>query len=143
MHRIRTLSNLLLALASDLEPCRPFLAKYANHCINLPSDWLEVIKLYRVLKGQKPRDNIRLPRKLRLALVTKFKTFSEYSLAKYNNTKRKKKEGDLTPTIKAMVRVSVTRKCVFTVARVCVCVIFASNFFISHDYSSDTPFVCR
>ena len=59
--------------------------------------------MYRVLKGQQPRDNIRLPRKLRLALVSKFKTFTEYSLAKYNNTKRKKKEGDLTPTIKTMV----------------------------------------
>ena len=59
--------------------------------------------MYRVLKGQQPTDNIRLPRKLRLALVNKFKTFTEYSLAKYNNTKRKKKEGDLTPTIKTMV----------------------------------------
>lgn len=47
---IRTPANFLLALASNVHPCRTFLKKYFKATICLPSDWIDVAELYQVSK---------------------------------------------------------------------------------------------
>ena len=77
---IRSTANYMLALASFLEPCRPFLAKYFDKTIRLPSDWLDVVALYHSL----PEAGSGLPTALRKALVARFPSFDAYQLGKYN-----------------------------------------------------------
>jgi len=45
---IRTTANFLLALASHMPACRPYLKKYFSASIALPSDWIEVAEVYSV-----------------------------------------------------------------------------------------------
>ncbi|WAR22045.1 TEP1-like protein, partial [Mya arenaria] len=60
---IRTTSNFLLALASHIPACRPYLKRYFNVSIALPSDWIEVAEIYSYNKessGKKKRKKERL-----------------------------------------------------------------------------------
>ena len=45
---IRTAANFLLALAANIQSCRPYLKKYFSSTIRIPSDWIEVAELYQV-----------------------------------------------------------------------------------------------
>lgn len=45
---IRSASNFLLSYAAYHEATRPYLKKYYEACIRLPSDWIEVAELYQV-----------------------------------------------------------------------------------------------
>ncbi|XP_078508765.1 telomerase protein component 1 isoform X2 [Lissotriton helveticus] len=80
---IRTTANFLLALAVFHEPCRPHLRRYFSAAVQLPSDWMEVPKIYQSL-AVKQGKSVPLPSSLRRAMTDKFKQFTEYQLAKYN-----------------------------------------------------------
>ncbi|EDV28934.1 uncharacterized protein TRIADDRAFT_52303 [Trichoplax adhaerens] len=86
---IRTAANFLLALAANIQACRPYLKKYFSTIIRLPSDWIEVAELYQSLHDKTIRIGS-LPKALRKVMVDKFGGFDEYQLAKYNRQKRKK-----------------------------------------------------
>ena len=79
---IRTTANFLLALASNISYCRPFLKKYFNAAINLPSDWIEVAEVYQAFHDRSINFGS-LPTALRKVMTTKFKSFDSYQLAKY------------------------------------------------------------
>ncbi|XP_018613538.2 telomerase protein component 1 isoform X2 [Scleropages formosus] len=80
---IRITANFLLALAASLPHTKPHLRRYFCAAVQLPSDWLEVVRLYSTCFSQS------LPSCLKNALVDKFKQFTEYQLAKYNTRKQR------------------------------------------------------
>ncbi|XP_068097214.1 telomerase protein component 1 isoform X3 [Hyperolius riggenbachi] len=80
---IRTTANFLLAVSAMLPACRPHLRRYLCPSVQLPSDWMEVPRLYESLAG-KGGKLAPLPSCLRRGLTLKFREFSEYQLAKYN-----------------------------------------------------------
>lgn len=87
---IRTTCNFILAVASFLPSCRPYLKKYFETAVCLPSDWIQITEFYQSLsdpKGDKRTHN--LPAALRKVLVSKFPDFDDYQLAKYNKDKSK------------------------------------------------------
>ncbi|CAI9574213.1 unnamed protein product, partial [Staurois parvus] len=89
---IRSTANFLLAVSAFLPACRPHLRRYFCPSVQLPSDWMEVPRLYQSLAGK--GDNLAaLPHCLRRALTLKFKEFSEYQLAKYNTRVQRGKHG--------------------------------------------------
>ncbi|XP_036421241.1 telomerase protein component 1 isoform X2 [Colossoma macropomum] len=80
---IRITANFLLALAAHLPESKPHLRRYFCAAVQLPSDWLEVTRIYSTCFSSS------LPSCLKKALVDKFKQFSEYQLAKYNTRKHR------------------------------------------------------
>ncbi|XP_064201609.1 telomerase protein component 1 [Anguilla rostrata] len=80
---IRITANFLLALAAHLPATKPHLRRYFGAAVQLPSDWLEVVRIYSTCFGRS------LPSCLKKALVEKFKHFGEYQLAKYNTRKHR------------------------------------------------------
>ena len=89
---IRTTANFLLALASSIPACRPYLRTYFASSVRLPSDWIEVAEIYQAFHD-KSLNFGSLPTALRKVMASKFTSFDEYQLAKYNKdtSKRKKK----------------------------------------------------
>ncbi|XP_075685310.1 telomerase protein component 1 isoform X2 [Rhinoderma darwinii] len=87
---IRTTANFLLALSAFIPTCRPHLRRYLGSSVQLPSDWMDVPRIYQSLAGK--GDKLApLPSSLRRALTLKFQEFSEYQLAKYNTRKQRGK----------------------------------------------------
>uniref|UniRef100_A0A8C2K428 TROVE domain-containing protein n=1 Tax=Cyprinus carpio TaxID=7962 RepID=A0A8C2K428_CYPCA len=92
---IRITANFLLALAAHLPGSKPHFRRYFCAAVQLPSDWLEVTRIYSTCFSKS------LPSCLKKALVDKFKQFTEYQLAKYNTRKhrckhnKKRKKGEL------------------------------------------------
>ncbi|XP_041946088.1 telomerase protein component 1 [Alosa sapidissima] len=80
---IRITANFLLALAAHLPSTKPHVRRYFCAAIQLPSDWLEVIRIYSTCFSKS------LPSCLKKGLTDKFKQFSEYQLAKYNTRKHR------------------------------------------------------
>ncbi|CAN9503016.1 unnamed protein product [Ophioblennius macclurei] len=80
---IRITANFLLALAASLDEAKPHVRRYFCATVQLPSDWLEVVRIYSTCFKRS------LPTCLKKALVDKFKQFSEYQLAKYNTRKHR------------------------------------------------------
>ncbi|MCJ8740421.1 hypothetical protein PDJAM_G00058680 [Pangasius djambal] len=80
---IRVTANFLLALAAHLPNSKPHLRRYFCSAVQLPSDWLEVTRIYSTCFSRS------LPSGLKKALADKFKQFSEYQLAKYNTRKHR------------------------------------------------------
>ncbi|KAL2082053.1 hypothetical protein ACEWY4_021871 [Coilia grayii] len=80
---IRITANFLLALAAHLPDTKAHLRRYFCAAIQLPSDWLEVARMYSTCFSSS------LPSCLKKALADKFKQFSEYQLAKYNTRKHR------------------------------------------------------
>ncbi|XP_016136061.1 telomerase protein component 1-like [Sinocyclocheilus grahami] len=76
-------ANFLLALAAHLPGSKPHLRRYFCAAVQLPSDWLEVTRIYSTCFSKS------LPSCLKKALVDKFKQFTEYQLAKYNTRKHR------------------------------------------------------
>ncbi|XP_064416478.1 telomerase protein component 1-like [Latimeria chalumnae] len=89
---IRMTGNFLLALGAWLPACRPHLRRYFCATVQLPSDWMEVPKLFQSLAGSGGR-LAPLPSCLRRSMADKFKEFDEYQLAKYNTRKQRGKHG--------------------------------------------------
>ncbi|XP_016365537.1 telomerase protein component 1-like isoform X2 [Sinocyclocheilus rhinocerous] len=91
---IRITANFLLALAAHLPGSKPHLRRYFCAAVQLPSDWLEVTRIYSMCFNKS------LPSCLKKALVDKFKQFTEYQMAKYNTRKhrckhnKKRKKGE-------------------------------------------------
>uniref|UniRef100_A0ABM5EIR4 Telomerase protein component 1 isoform X1 n=1 Tax=Pogona vitticeps TaxID=103695 RepID=A0ABM5EIR4_9SAUR len=83
---IRSMANFLLALSSRLLPCRPHLRRYFCHAVQLPSDWMEVARIYQSLAGG-GKTLASMPSCLRSAMADKFRQFDAYQLAKYNTRK--------------------------------------------------------
>ncbi|XP_017266584.1 telomerase protein component 1 isoform X2 [Kryptolebias marmoratus] len=88
---IRITANFLLALAASLPPAKPHVRRYFCAAVQLPSDWLEVVRIYSSCFGRS------LPACLKKAMADKFKDFSEYQLAKYNTRKHRCKHRRRTP----------------------------------------------
>lgn len=90
---IRTTANFILALASNIHSCRPYLRKYYCSSIRLPSDWIEVAEIYQTLHDRSLNFGS-LPTALRKVMSVKFVEFDVYQLAKYNknSSKKNKKE---------------------------------------------------
>lgn len=88
---IRTTANFLLALASNIPSCRPFLKKYFSSSIRLPSDWIEVAEIYQAFHDTSIKFGA-LPKALRKVMAVKFTEFDAYQLAKYNKDSSKKKK---------------------------------------------------
>ncbi|KAK2900722.1 hypothetical protein Q8A67_008837 [Cirrhinus molitorella] len=80
---IRITANFLLALAAHLPGSKPHLRRYFCAAVQLPSDWLEVTRIYSMCFSKS------LPSCLKKALADKFKQFTEYQLAKYNTRKHR------------------------------------------------------
>uniref|UniRef100_A0A3Q3B4J1 TROVE domain-containing protein n=1 Tax=Kryptolebias marmoratus TaxID=37003 RepID=A0A3Q3B4J1_KRYMA len=92
---IRITANFLLALAASLPPAKPHVRRYFCAAVQLPSDWLEVVRIYSSLGFLNPGLLPFLsPAK---AMADKFKDFSEYQLAKYNTRKHRCKHRRRTP----------------------------------------------
>ena len=90
---IRSTANYLLAMSSNIKECQPFVAKYYEEIIRLPSDWLEVVAIYMTLPDRTVKSGV--PTCLRKAMIDKFPAFDLYQLGKYNkerNIKRKLKK---------------------------------------------------
>ncbi|XP_056246593.1 telomerase protein component 1 isoform X2 [Seriola aureovittata] len=80
---IRITANFLLAVAAN-QPCtKPHVRRYFCAAVQLPSDWLEVVRIYSTCFSHS------LPMCLKKAMADKFKQFSEYQLAKYNTRKQR------------------------------------------------------
>ncbi|XP_066579076.1 telomerase protein component 1 isoform X2 [Amia ocellicauda] len=88
---IRITANFLLALSARLPEAKPHLRRYYCAAIQLPSDWIEVVRLYSTCFGGN------LPSCLKKAMADKFKQFSEYQLAKYNTSKQRCKHSRPKP----------------------------------------------
>ncbi|XP_068196133.1 telomerase protein component 1 [Antennarius striatus] len=80
---IRITANFLLALAANQPSTKSHLRRYFCAAVQLPSDWLEVVRIYSLCFSRS------LPMCLKKAMVDKFKQFSEYQLAKYNTRKHR------------------------------------------------------
>lgn len=88
---IRTTANFILALASNIHSCRPYLRKYYCSSIRLPSDWIEVAEIYQSFHDRSLNFGS-LPTALRKVMAAKFVEFDVYQLAKYNKDSSKKKK---------------------------------------------------
>ncbi|XP_035489691.2 telomerase protein component 1 [Scophthalmus maximus] len=80
---IRITSNFLLALAANQPSTKPHVRRYFCAAVQLPSDWLEVVRIYSACFSHS------LPMCLKKAMADKFKQFTEYQLAKYNTRKHR------------------------------------------------------
>ncbi|KAM3604040.1 uncharacterized protein V6R79_005607 [Siganus canaliculatus] len=80
---IRITANFLLALAASQPATKPHVRRYFCAAVQLPSDWLEVVRIYSTCFSRS------LPPCLKKAMTDKFKQFSEYQLAKYNTRKHR------------------------------------------------------
>nr|XP_046265032.1 telomerase protein component 1 [Scatophagus argus]XP_046265033.1 telomerase protein component 1 [Scatophagus argus] len=80
---IRITTNFLLALAANQASTKPHLRRYFCAAVQLPSDWLEIVRIYSMCFSRS------LPMCLKKAMVDKFRQFSEYQLAKYNTRKHR------------------------------------------------------
>eukprot|EP00731_Ephydatia_muelleri_P016594 Em0009g1018a len=87
---IRTTANFLLALASKIQSCRPYLRKYYSSAVALPSDWIEVAEIYTVFHDD-ALNFASIPTALRKVMAVKFTEFDAYQLGKYNKESSKKK----------------------------------------------------
>ncbi|XP_042202528.1 telomerase protein component 1, partial [Callorhinchus milii] len=88
---VRSTANFLLALGAWLPQCRPHVRRYFSRSVRLPSDWLQVAKLYQSLCQMETRRLAPFPNCLRRSLADKFKEFDEYQLAKYNSRSQRSK----------------------------------------------------
>ncbi|XP_041849088.1 telomerase protein component 1 isoform X3 [Melanotaenia boesemani] len=80
---IRITANFLLALAASLPSTKQHVRRYFCAAVQLPSDWLEVVRIYSTCFSRS------LPMCLKKGMTDKFKQFSEYQLAKYNTRKHR------------------------------------------------------
>lgn len=120
---IRITANFLLALAASQPSTKPHVRRYFCAAVQLPSDWLEVVRLYSTVSSCCCSFRVHqlffffflfpsvgfltchvwlqcfsasLPMCLRKALTDKFKDFNEYQLAKYNTRKHRCKHNRKT-----------------------------------------------
>ncbi|XP_062413709.1 telomerase protein component 1 isoform X2 [Pungitius pungitius] len=91
---IRITANFLLALAANLPPAKSHVRRYFCAAVQLPSDWLEVVRIYSACFSRS------LPSCLKKAMADKFKQFNEYQLAKYNTRKHRCKHNRNRPKSK-------------------------------------------
>ncbi|KAG7220866.1 hypothetical protein INR49_031318 [Caranx melampygus] len=80
---IRITANFLLAVAANQPNTKPHVRRYFCAAVQLPSDWLEVVRIYSTCFSRS------LPMCLKKAMADKFKEFNEYQLAKYNTRKHR------------------------------------------------------
>uniref|UniRef100_A0A8C1N922 TROVE domain-containing protein n=1 Tax=Cyprinus carpio TaxID=7962 RepID=A0A8C1N922_CYPCA len=101
---IRITANFLLALAAHLPGSKPHFRRYFCAAVQLPSDWLEVTRIYSTCFSKS------LPSCLKKALVDKFKQFTKYQLAKHNTRKHRSASspglnpGHLSSCVKRLVK---------------------------------------
>uniref|UniRef100_F7D8W7 Telomerase associated protein 1 n=1 Tax=Ornithorhynchus anatinus TaxID=9258 RepID=F7D8W7_ORNAN len=80
---VRISTNLLLAIAAFLPACRPYVRRYFSASVRLPSDWIQVARLFQGLAGDPQGKLVPLPACLRAAMADKFVQFDQYQLRKY------------------------------------------------------------
>uniref|UniRef100_A0A3B3I9U7 TROVE domain-containing protein n=1 Tax=Oryzias latipes TaxID=8090 RepID=A0A3B3I9U7_ORYLA len=93
---IRITANFLLALAASLPSTKRHVRRYFCAAVQLPSDWLEVVRIYSAVSVRERLCS--LPACLKKAMADKFKQFSEYQLAKYNTRKHRCKHNKKKPS---------------------------------------------
>ncbi|GIX90671.1 hypothetical protein CEXT_586843 [Caerostris extrusa] len=98
---IRSASNFLLSYAAYCEETRPYLEKYFESCIRLPSDFIEVAELYLVFNDSRLKTRS-LPSSLKKVMMKSFSKFDAYQLAKYNREKKGAKTSGFT--LKQLIR---------------------------------------
>nr|XP_019966151.1 PREDICTED: telomerase protein component 1 isoform X1 [Paralichthys olivaceus] len=91
---IRITTNFILALAANQPSTKPHVRRYFCAAVQLPSDWLEVVRIYSTCFSHS------LPMCLKKAMADKFKQFSEYQLAKYNTRKHRCKRSPKNRKVK-------------------------------------------
>lgn len=72
---IRSTSNMLVSLASNIKNCQTFIRKYFASIVRLPSDWLDIAATYLSLPDRYLKGEVSLPTALRKAMVEKFPKF--------------------------------------------------------------------
>ncbi|KAL6489721.1 hypothetical protein MHYP_G00000660 [Metynnis hypsauchen] len=90
----RLMASFLLALAAHLPGSKPHLRRYFCAAVQLPSDWLQVVRIYSTCFSSS------LPTCLKNALVDKFKQFGEGQLARYGARRRRRRRAtDFPPDL--------------------------------------------
>ncbi|XP_074091083.1 telomerase protein component 1 isoform X1 [Macrotis lagotis] len=89
---IRSMAIMVLAIATYLPACRPYVRRYFCAIVQLPSDWMQVAQFFQSLAGGPDRKLVPLPACLRAAMTDKFAQFDEYQLAKYNLREHRSKK---------------------------------------------------
>lgn len=89
---IRSTSNFLLAFAFSNKQANKYVKRYFPHSINLPTDLIEVVEIYRALSGHDSDQKIHLSKKLQEAIRDKFADFRLYQLGKYCSEGRRKRQ---------------------------------------------------
>jgi telomerase protein component 1 len=89
---IRSTSNFLLAFAFSNKQANKYVRRYFPHSINLPTDLIEVVEIYRALSGHGSDEKIHLSKKLQESIRDKFADFRVYQLGKYCSEGRRKRQ---------------------------------------------------
>uniref|UniRef100_A0A3B1IC00 TROVE domain-containing protein n=1 Tax=Astyanax mexicanus TaxID=7994 RepID=A0A3B1IC00_ASTMX len=84
------MASYLIALAAYLPASKPHVRRYFCAAVRLPSDWLQVPRIYSTVSWRISHQLSSLPTCLKKGLVDKFKQFSESQLAKYCTRRRRK-----------------------------------------------------
>eukprot|EP00111_Clytia_hemisphaerica_P016572 TCONS_00049092-protein len=92
---VRVVSTFMVAFAAYVQECRPYLKKYFNASIVLPSDWIGAAELYQTFFDSTIKFGS-IPTVLRKVMIEKFSSFDEYQLAKYNKEKSQNKAKAVT-----------------------------------------------
>lgn len=89
---LRSSTNFLLAYAATKMPqCHKFLTKYMPHCINLPTDLLEVVEIAQALSSN-TTTKLKINATLKKLCGSIFSKFSDYQLGKYCSENARKRE---------------------------------------------------
>ena len=89
---IRSTSNFLLAFAFSNKQANNYVRRYFPHSINLPTDLIEVVEIYKALSDHGSDEKIQLSKKLKEAIRAKFADFRLYQLGKYCSEGRRKRQ---------------------------------------------------
>eukprot|EP01130_Rhizamoeba_saxonica_P017056 TRINITY_DN8098_c0_g1_i1.p1 TRINITY_DN8098_c0_g1~~TRINITY_DN8098_c0_g1_i1.p1 ORF type:complete len:2262 (-),score=513.74 TRINITY_DN8098_c0_g1_i1:41-6826(-) len=88
---IRSTANYLIALASNIKECQPFVRKYFSSAVRLPSDWLDCAATYYILPDRELSGKA-IPTCLRKSMIDRFPGFDAYQLGKYNKERTIKRK---------------------------------------------------
>ena len=86
---LRSTSNFLAAWAAVHKECRPYLNEFFPFIINLPSDLIDFVEKYQVLKGNS--EKAKFSTYLQSLIKKKFCDFSIYQLGKYCSEGKRKR----------------------------------------------------
>ena len=86
---MRTTPQVLLAEASRLEYCKPYIRQYTPKIVKRPDEICDVLAYLITKYGDKDGKNKKIPNQLKWGLADAFQKFDEYQLFKYDSNKSK------------------------------------------------------